>query len=65
MKGTTKNTPGSTSGKTSHQEPFSRVAPALGSALLLGAGVGFALATVLTLSLLLHVPIGTWWISTA
>lgn len=33
--------------------------------MLLGAGVGFALATVLTLALLLHVSIGAWWIATA
>jgi len=49
----------------SHQEPFSRVAPILGAALLLGAGVGFALATVLTLAQALHVPIGPWWVATA
>ena len=55
----------STPDKTSRQEPFSRVAPILGSALLLGAGVGFALATVLTLALVLHVSIGPWWIVTA
>lgn len=49
----------------SHQEPFSRVAPILGTALLLGAGVGFALATVLTLAQALHVPIGPWWVAMA
>ena len=49
----------------SSQEPFSRVAPVLGAALLLGAGVGFALATVLTLAQALHVPIGPWWAATA
>src|SRR6516164_4250701 len=43
------------------QEPFSRVAPMLKAALLLGAGGGFVLATVLTLSRLFSVPLGTWW----
>lgn len=65
MKGTNIHTTISTPGKASHQESFSRVAPLLGSALLLGVGVGFALATVLTLSLLLHVSLGPWWIATA
>ncbi len=65
MRGTNIHTTISTSDKTSHQEPFSRAAPILGSALLLGAGVGFALATVLTLALVLHVSIGPWWIATA
>jgi len=48
-----------------HQEPFTRVAPLLGAALLLGAGGGFALATVLTLTSALHMPIGPWWSATA
>lgn len=51
--------------KIPHQEPFTRVAPLLGAALLLGAGAGFALATVLTLTPLLRVAIGPWWLATA
>lgn len=31
----------------------------------MGAGVGFALATILTLAQVLHIPIGPWWIATA
>jgi uncharacterized protein involved in response to NO len=65
MRGTNIHTTISTPGKTSHQEPFSRVASILGSALLLGVGVGFALATVLTLSMVLRVSLGPWWIATA
>jgi uncharacterized protein involved in response to NO len=40
---------------------FSRTAPYLRCALLLGSGGGFALACVLTLSPLLGVPLGGWW----
>ncbi len=47
--------------KMQHQEPFKRVAPLLSAALLLGAGGGFALATVLTLTQLLQVSLGSWW----
>ena len=43
------------------QEPFSRVAPMLKTALLMGAGGGFLLATVLTLSRAFSVPLGAWW----
>jgi len=43
------------------QEPFSRVAPILKTALLMGAGGGFLLATVLTLSRAFSVPLGAWW----
>src|SRR5450759_4152412 len=43
------------------QEPFSRVAPMLKTALLMGAGGGFLLATVLTLSRAFSVPLGVWW----
>lgn len=45
----------------SQQEPFSRVAPVLKTALLMGAGGGFVLATILTLSFMLPVPLGAWW----
>jgi uncharacterized protein involved in response to NO len=47
--------------KKSHQEPFSRVAPLLSAALLLGTGGGIILATILTLTEALHVPLGPWW----
>ena len=43
------------------QEPFSRVAPMLKTALLMGAGGGFLLAAVLTLSRAFSVPLGAWW----
>lgn len=43
------------------QEPFWRVAPMLQAALLMGACGGFVLASVLTLSSALSVPLGTWW----
>lgn len=63
--GTDIDTSISSSGEKSHQEPFSRVSPLLGSALLLGVGAGFALATVLTLSQALHISLGPWWIAAA
>jgi uncharacterized protein involved in response to NO len=47
--------------ETHKQEPFSRVAPILKTALLMGAGGGFLLATVLTLSRAFSVPLGAWW----
>ena len=43
------------------QTPFSRVAPALRSALIVGAAGGFTLATVLTLTAAFHAPLGSWW----
>jgi len=48
-----------------HQEPFTRVAPLLEVALLLGAGGGFVLATILTLTQALAVPLGPWWTALA
>ncbi len=47
------------------QEPFSRVAPILGAALLIGAGGGFVLATVLTVTRALRIPGGVWWAALA
>jgi uncharacterized protein involved in response to NO len=47
------------------QEPFARVAPILGAALLIGAGGGFALATVLTVTRSLRIPGGVWWAALA
>lgn len=52
-------------GPSPHQEPFARVAPLLEAALLLGAGGGFALATVLSLTSALAVPLGPWWAALA
>lgn len=47
------------------QEPFTRVAPILATALLIGACGGFALATVLTLTRALRAPGGVWWAALA
>lgn len=59
-------TAGSVSGQPGRrQEPFSRVAPMLGAALLIGAGGGFVLATVLTLTRAFRVPGGVWWLALA
>jgi len=43
------------------QQPFTLVTPLARAALLLGAAGGFALATVLSLSLALQAPLGPWW----
>ncbi len=43
------------------QEPFTRVAPLLKTALLMGAGGGFLLATILTVTYALSIPLGAWW----
>ena len=40
---------------------FARTAPYLRAALLLGSGGGFALASILTLTPLSGIPLGTWW----
>lgn len=50
---------------TARQEPFARVAPVLRAALLLGVCGGFTLATILTLSYALALPLGTWWAALA
>lgn len=47
------------------QEPFTRVAPMLGAALLIGASGGFVLATILTLTRAFRVPGGLWWVALA
>lgn len=65
MRGIERESTVSSPGKMHHQEPFSRVAPVLAAALLMGAGAGFVLATVLTVAQLLHVPIGSWWMAMA
>lgn len=43
------------------QEPFWRVALVVKTALLMGACGGFVLATILTLTRALPMPLGTWW----
>jgi uncharacterized protein involved in response to NO len=43
------------------QQPFSRVAPILKAALLIGVGGGFLLATILTVTYALALPLGAWW----
>ncbi|HEU0002069.1 MAG TPA: hypothetical protein VFQ36_14300 [Ktedonobacteraceae bacterium] len=50
-----------TSGEARAQKPFSLVTPILKTALLMGAGGGFLLATVLTLSLAFSASLGAWW----
>ncbi len=65
MKSAKSNPTLSKAGTLPQQEPFSRVVPVLASALLMGAGVGFVIATILTLAIALHVSIGPWWIATA
>jgi uncharacterized protein involved in response to NO len=65
MKSATSNITVSRAGTVTQQEKFSRVAPILASALLMGAGVGFVLAAILTLSVALHAILGSWWIATA
>ncbi|MFL5666030.1 MAG: hypothetical protein ACJ8BW_32485 [Ktedonobacteraceae bacterium] len=47
------------------QEPFSLVAPILQAALFMGAGGGFLLATILTVTRALSMPLGTWWTAVA
>ncbi len=49
----------------SHQEPFSRVAPVLRAALLLGASAGFVLAALLSLTSAFAIPPGAWWAAAA
>ncbi|MBV9711741.1 MAG: hypothetical protein JO011_12625, partial [Ktedonobacteraceae bacterium] len=51
--------------ETTRQEPFGRVVPLLKAALLLGVGGGFLLATVLTLTFALSLPLNTWWTALA
>jgi uncharacterized protein involved in response to NO len=55
-----KITPPPISEEMHKQEPFSLVAPIVKTALLMGAGGGFLLATVLTVTLALSVPLGAW-----
>jgi uncharacterized protein involved in response to NO len=43
------------------QQPFSRVAPVVAAALLLGAGVGFVFAAVLSITEATRTAGGTWW----
>jgi uncharacterized protein involved in response to NO len=43
------------------QEPFSRVAPILQVALLMGVCGGFLFATILTIASSLSLPLGPWW----
>jgi uncharacterized protein involved in response to NO len=52
-------------GNQGRQEQFSRVAPVISAALLLGTGGGFVLATILTLSSALNVFLGPWWTAVA
>src|SRR5579883_1090999 len=47
------------------QAPFARVANVFRAALLLGAGGGFLLACILTVSSMLNLSLGSWWLALA
>lgn len=49
----------------SQQQPFRLVTPVARAALLLGAAGGFALASVLSVSLALRLSLGPWWTALA
>jgi uncharacterized protein involved in response to NO len=51
--------------KQVHQASFKSVAPILGAALLIGTCGGFVLATVLTITTMLGLVTGPWWIAVA
>ncbi len=48
-----------------HHESFQRVASVIGAALLIGTGGGFVLAAVLTLTAMLGLVTGPWWLALA
>ena len=50
---------------SARQQPFRLVTPFLRAALLLGAGAGFALATVLSVTMGFRMPLGVWWVALA
>lgn len=50
---------------SARQQPFALVTPFLRSALLLGAAAGFALATVLSVTMGFRLPLGVWWVALA
>ncbi len=58
---------GSTSAQQNmaHHASFKQVAPMIGAALLIGTCGGFALATVLTLSAMVGLVTGPWWLAVA
>src|SRR5579875_316561 len=43
------------------QEPFARVAPLMTAGLMMGAGAGLVLASILTLTSAMNAPLGLWW----
>lgn len=47
------------------QAPFAQVANVFRAALLLGAGGGFLLACILTVSSMLNLALGSWWLALA
>lgn len=55
------SSPVSPAGGIPHQQPFSQVAPLLAAALLLGAGGGFVLAAVLSITQATRMVGGVWW----
>lgn len=52
-------------GRSQAQVPFTQVAGVFRAALLLGACGGFLLACILTVSSLLGIPLGSWWLAMA
>jgi len=56
-----KNPSAPVSEDTHKQQPFTLVAPLLKTALLMGACGGFLLATILTTTYALSIPLGAWW----
>jgi uncharacterized protein involved in response to NO len=50
---------------TARQQPFTLVTPMLRAALLVGAAGGFVLASALSVSLALRLPLGPWWLALA
>src|SRR5579864_7913077 len=48
-----------------HQEPFAVVAPTVVAALWMGAAGGFVLASALSVTLAMRVPLGLWWLALA
>ncbi|HZC05398.1 MAG TPA: hypothetical protein VE338_07130 [Ktedonobacterales bacterium] len=50
---------------TLRQQPFALVTPFLRAALLLGVAAGFALASVLSVTMGFRLPLGVWWVALA
>jgi uncharacterized protein involved in response to NO len=48
---------------SSSQEPFARARPWIVASCALGLGVGFMLATILSVTQALELPLGLWWVA--